>query len=659
MIDIGTYSLVDWAWRATLVLAAAGLVNFLFRGASASVRHLVWACALAGVLAVPLVSRALPRWTVPLRAGLLEAPEAALLRVQARVADIRTVQPAATQSSAPSAPARGSRFLPVALLWMAGAAAVLLHAALGWFFVMRLRRAAAPARPGTCAMALELATDMGIGQTVRVLETGRAAIPVTWGVFRPVIVVPAAVADDAAQLRVVLIHELAHIARRDYLVHLVGQIACAFYWFHPLAWVAQRQALRLRERAADDLVLRHGVRASEYAGHLVGLARTLAAPRLCGSLAMAHRSYLEQRVRAILDGRARRVGLSRAAVVAATAFAAAFVMGIASVGAVAAGQVEKAAPIAAAAPEERNLQLTRAAEDAKARFGVQSVEYARTMASLGDFYYRSDRLPEALAAYGTAMPVLEQRLGKSSAELVQPLYVQGLVAHVNKDLTLAAQHYQRAVDIASANGLGTGPAILARVALAQIASKDGDDTRAAALLQQARVASQGESAEMAVVLETSSYILRKLGSEADADKAEGEAKAMRLRLGSGRPSPDSVPAQGVVGGILRNGFQDRPTGRPEEVFRIGNGVKPPRLLAKVEPEYSQEARALKVQGATVLQTIVGADGVAHDTRVVRGVGLGLDQKAIEAVRQWRFEPGTKDGAPVNVSATIEVNFRLM
>lgn len=657
MIDIGTYSLVDWAWRATLVLAAAGLVNFLFRGASASVRHLVWACALAGVLAVPLVSRALPRWTVPLRAGLLEAPEAALLRVQARVADIRTVQPAATQATAPGTPARGSRLLPVALLWMAGAAAVLLHAALGWFFVMRLRRAAAPARPGTCAMALELASAMGIRQTVRVLETGRAAIPVTWGVFRPVIVVPAAVADDAAQLRVVLFHELAHIARRDYLVHLVGQIACAFYWFHPLAWVAQRQALRLRrERAADDLVLRHGVRASEYAGHLVGLARTLAAPRLCGSLAMAHRSYLEQRVRAILDGRARRVGLSRAAVVTATAFAAAFVMGIASVGAVAAGQVEKAAPIAAAAPEERNLQLTRAAEDAKARFGVQSVEYARTMASLGDFYYRSDRLPEALAAYGTAMPVLEQRLGKSSAELVQPLYVQGLVAHVNKDLALAAQHYQRAVDIASANGLGTGPAILARVALAQIASKDGDDTRAAALLQQARAASQGESAEMAVVLETSSYILRKLGSEADADKAAGEAKAMRQRLG--RPSPDSVPARGVVGGILRNGFQDRP-GKPEEVFRIGNGVKPPRPLAKPDPEYSQEARALKVQGTTVLQTIVGADGVAHDTRVVYGVGMGLDQKAIEAVRQWRFEPGTKDGLPVNVSATIEMNFRLM
>ena len=94
-------------------------------------------------------------------------------------------------------------------------------------------------------------------------------------------------------------------------------------------------------------------------------------------------------------------------------------------------------------------------------------------------------------------------------------------------------------------------------------------------------------------------------------------------------------------------------------YKIGGGVSAPAVLYRVEPEYSEEARKAKFQGAVVLALIVDEKGNPREIRVIRPLGLGLDQKAIEAVEKWRFRPGLKDGKPVSVQATIEVNFRLL
>ncbi len=95
------------------------------------------------------------------------------------------------------------------------------------------------------------------------------------------------------------------------------------------------------------------------------------------------------------------------------------------------------------------------------------------------------------------------------------------------------------------------------------------------------------------------------------------------------------------------------------VFRVGGGVTSPVPVYKIEPEYSEEARKAKYQGTVVLSVIIDAAGKPTNLKVVRPLGLGLDEKAIEAVRKWRFRPGTKEGKPVAVYATIEVNFRLL
>jgi protein TonB len=107
-----------------------------------------------------------------------------------------------------------------------------------------------------------------------------------------------------------------------------------------------------------------------------------------------------------------------------------------------------------------------------------------------------------------------------------------------------------------------------------------------------------------------------------------------------------------VGPGLGGGFGDG-------VFRIGGGVTAPSVLSKVEPEYSEEARKAKWQGTVVVSVVVDELGRPRNVKILRSLGLGLDQKAVEAVSQWRFKPGLKDGKPVPVFATIEVNFRLL
>jgi TonB family protein len=92
---------------------------------------------------------------------------------------------------------------------------------------------------------------------------------------------------------------------------------------------------------------------------------------------------------------------------------------------------------------------------------------------------------------------------------------------------------------------------------------------------------------------------------------------------------------------------------------VGGRLIAPRVLYKVEPEFSDEARKAKYQGTVLLTIEVGEDGQPHKLQVLRGLGLGLDEKAIEAVSRWKFRPALRNGRPVRAAATIAVNFRLL
>jgi len=114
----------------------------------------------------------------------------------------------------------------------------------------------------------------------------------------------------------------------------------------------------------------------------------------------------------------------------------------------------------------------------------------------------------------------------------------------------------------------------------------------------------------------------------------------------------------VLGGVWSARAAPQAPAQGGEIHKVGGDVKAPRLLTKVEPDYSEEAREANLSGTIKLAIVVRTDGRAHNIEIVEGLGMGLDEKAREAIEQWEFEPGTKNGAAVDVAARVEMNFRL-
>ena len=95
------------------------------------------------------------------------------------------------------------------------------------------------------------------------------------------------------------------------------------------------------------------------------------------------------------------------------------------------------------------------------------------------------------------------------------------------------------------------------------------------------------------------------------------------------------------------------------LHNVGGDVASPLLIRKVEPSYTEKARDAKLEGSVMLSIEIWEDGKPHNIQVLRGIGMGLDEQAVEAVEQWEFKPGTKNGKPVRVLAQVQVTFRLV
>jgi len=318
------------ALRGAPLLLLAGAAALGWRRSSASARHLVWLLAIASMLAMPLLSASLPAWRVTV---LPPPPEVDATTVEQQIASPAAAAPApaavrgaataprstltltaaATSLEAPAAPRDWGRI--AFLIWCFGASLVALPMLLGYVRVWRLSKTARPATDGAWGdLAATLPGRLGLAGRVRVMVSERATMPMAFGIVNPTVLLPAnAEAWPAERRRDVMLHELAHVARRDCLTQLIAQAACALYWFDPLVWLASRALRGERERACDDAVVRAGARPSEYATHLLQVARDLRVPRATSlaTVCMARRSQLSDRLLAILDDRRNRRTVSR------------------------------------------------------------------------------------------------------------------------------------------------------------------------------------------------------------------------------------------------------------------------------------------------------------------------------------------------------------
>ena len=305
--------------KASLALAVAGAVTVALRRHTAATRHAVWTAAVGVLLVLPLLTAVLPRWELPSAAGsapptLAVAPSAA---PSAGTAPVALPDPGVLSVAPPIR--RGGAGRPVAaaafIVWLAGGAIGLGLIACDLARVRALRGRAWPAgradRASWYAAAIRRA--LGLARPVEVVYTPDLDIPAASGLFRPVVFLPdGARCWQGDRVRVALLHEMAHVARHDFLPHLLTLVARAIYWPNPLVWLAARQALLEQERACDDAVLRAGARSDAYAGHLLAVARALGSAAPAGvALAMARPHTLARRVRGILRPDANRGALAR------------------------------------------------------------------------------------------------------------------------------------------------------------------------------------------------------------------------------------------------------------------------------------------------------------------------------------------------------------
>ncbi len=346
--------LADASAKAAVVLAAAAVVTLVARRASAAWRHLVWTLAICAALIIPLLSGMLPSWRMrpvsrllartsppPARqAGALPevlapalATAAAAPKPSTSVAAVASGSPPATRTRTTQARASGKTPRPVApascperlnpavlvlLLWGLGAVLALVPVLMGMACTWRVGVRSSPAQGADWSEALgEARSYLSVGRRVRLQRSPRETIPMVWGWLRPVVLLPAS-ADHwtRERKRVVLLHELAHVRRADCLWQLLAHLACALYWFNPLAWLACRRLCCERERACDDVVLTAGLRASDYAAHLLDLTRSLRrpGPASVAAVAMARPAGLATRVCDILDPDRSRGSLTARAI---------------------------------------------------------------------------------------------------------------------------------------------------------------------------------------------------------------------------------------------------------------------------------------------------------------------------------------------------------
>ncbi|MEW6127984.1 MAG: M56 family metallopeptidase [Acidobacteriota bacterium] len=361
----GLQLLFDVAMKSLLVLTLAQVMVALLKKYSAATRHLILSVSIAAVLLIPVLALSLPAIRFPVLPTLIsptvadvhienqnkmsmEPTNSSPAEINKPVTDRNETRFTAQEPMASSRAKQTELYrvdelslppvmaLPdvashletekrqsanefnwgglILAIWLGGFLMVSCRFAFGLFNVWFIALKATPVTDiSWVTLTHSLSNRLSLNKGVKILKTERVSLPMTWGAFRSVILLPEAADDWSLKGRsIVLLHELAHVKRRDCLTQTLAQMACAIYWFNPQVWKLAARLRVERELACDDEVLQIGTRPSDYAGYLVEIARSFKANVCVSPFAVGMAcSELENRVRTILNTNIKRQTNSR------------------------------------------------------------------------------------------------------------------------------------------------------------------------------------------------------------------------------------------------------------------------------------------------------------------------------------------------------------
>jgi TonB family protein len=550
---VGLYSL-----QIAVLVAVAAVAGRVARASSAVVRLAYWRFVVAAALLLPLVPE-------------MVGPESLPSFVAGTVAGVGT-------ALAITVEAPGSTRIPVLWILVGGAILRAGWLALGLVRLRQLRRDSAPLPPDPDLEALrrrlapraELRRHTGLDQ------------PATFGLWRPVVILPPAVAGLPADARqAILCHELLHVARRDWLWLWLEEAVRTAFWFHPaMRWALGRVRLGREQTIDATVVAETGVRRA-YMDALVQFAagRGLPAP----AMPFVRRRHVAQRISSLLE----EDTMSRTRLLVTGAVLFSTVVGVGW-------------GVTAAVPQVRS-QVQEVGTAGVVPTGVPP----------GTVYRVDPEYPQEAARFEVAAEVVVN-------------------ATVNRSgLVVDTRSSSWAIQIRRSDLLA-GPTAAEEVRLSRLFIEAARDAA-----RQWRFQARDE--------DWTGIVSFSFSPPPPAGQAAA-VSAGSARPGEIVPSPPPPPPA--------------PTAGPLRPLRVGDsGVRPPRKLVNVSPVYPPAARDAKVQGVVILETVIGVDGTVARTGVVRSIPL-LDQAAMDAVRQWRFEPTLLNGVPVEVEMVVTINFTL-
>ena len=537
-------------------------------------------------------------------------------------------------------------------IWLTGAVASAGVLLVGLTRLRRLRASSSRVTDGPWhRLCADLARSCGLRRDVELLFGPRPGLVATWGWRRPAVMLPAAAAGwSAERMRVVLLHELAHVRHCDWLLQMAAEALRCLWWFNPLAWVARARLRRESEHAADDLVLARGVPATTCATHLVELAKEARKHRRTWlpAPAMARPSHLERRLSAMLNAHTNRrpmTRLTRLWSLGTLVLVSMLVAGL-QVGA-------QTARISGAVVDQdrnavRNPEVTFTIREAwqsanPMRYGF--VDQAGNVVRNPDItrFSTSRSASARLTGHGDGrFEIFDLGPGEYilavRAPGFEPLFRQfSLEAGEQREeelvLSRIPANRQPRTGAESAT-TGTAPTTTGRLPESIGSTVEQDPP------------TEPSSERIAELVERAAALQQQVPSSERIAELVERAAALQQQLQSVLDELQTVLDD-----------PDQPSGRSDEPVRIGDGVPPPAKIHDVPPVYPPAAREAGVQGLVILEATIDPAGEVGNIEVLRSVPE-LEEAAIAAVEQWRYEPTLVDGAPVSVLMTVTINFLL-